>query len=95
MWFSLPCCSLEVQSQSPSLRGEMMNTKKVECSLAVTVPLQGWKRHFCIGSSIISPCTALSLCKELRDLAPLKAICMALLVYLQFSPFGFILMALL
>lgn len=46
--------------------------KKVECSLAVTVLLQGWKRQFYIGSSIISPSTALSLCKELHDLAPLN-----------------------
>lgn len=69
--------------------------EKVECSLAGTVRLQGWKWHFCIGSSIISPCITLVLCKELHDLAPLKSICMALPVYLQFSPFRFIFMALL
>lgn len=73
-----------VITESFSARGDDQY-KKVECSLAVTVPLQGWKLQFCIGSSIISPCTALSLCKELHDLAPLKSICMALLVYLQFS----------
>jgi len=36
--------------------------KKVECSLAVTVPLQGWKWQVCIRSSVTSPCTAPSLC---------------------------------
>lgn len=84
MWFLLPCCSPEVQSPSPLCR-EMINTKKVECSLALTLQMQGWKWQVCIGSSIISLHTVLPSYKGLCDLAPLKSICMILLVYLQLS----------
>lgn len=65
---------------------------KVGCSLAVELMgwKQGWKWHFCISSSITSPCTALALCKDPHDFAPLKSICMALLVLAVFTiPFYF------